>query len=480
MKIKTLFCYAAALFVCFAAQGQVAQLQSFGQGNTLAKTYEPQFIGSDGQQAFFVQMTGRLKNKMELVSYDMEQHELARVQLSDDKEVKCYGGYLNNGGIDLLMAQWEGDNMKVYRDRRDPQSLAPRGEQLVLADYKGTSGDNMGFGMGVSANKELLACVYVIGREGQNTELQVALYSRELEEYWKVDARSNRLDFIFVSDSGEVLIGGRNGSKFDIAVLDGETENHYQFEVDETRLAEVSLVRYAGGKIYFAATHWEKEKLTMNGVMADRIVAITYDTKRREVSLDRHDITKIEYNRLNNFKDDAKVKHDDYRVIYLNIIQSMPAKDAGYVMLDQTWRVNVDGVPTTQNRLGMMVAKINDDGKFEWVQTFRISNVYAWPARMQASYRWERTDKGLLLVWSETKEKKEVPDEKPVKDYRGANGSGMLTALLLDSKGNMQRQHFEMPSRQCLLGHPYKLDNGDFLMIIRGVSRGYFAKMTLK
>lgn len=468
-----------AVLLAAGVNAQVAEIENYPQGKAVAKTYEPQFIGCDGEHVYMIEMSGRLKNKMELVCYNMEQKELARQLMTEDKEVRCYGGYLNEGGVDLLMAHWEGNDMKVYRDRRDPQTLAPRGEQLVLADYKGTEGDKMGFAIGTSANKELLAGVYVVGREGQTTEVQVGLYGRELEEYWKVDARCRRLDFIHVTDSGEVLIGGYSHGEFNINVLDGERERYYSFEAEEKNLEEVALVRYDGEKIYLAASHSGREKYD-RGTMVDYIEALCYDTRRGELTVDKHEITPVEYNRLYNQKDEAKVKKNDCRVMYMNLAQTLSSKDAGYVMFDQTWRVLVDGVPTTQNRLGMMVAKIGADGRFEWLRTFRISNIYSWPARMQASYRWDRTDGGLMLVWSEAKEKKELPEGKPVKDYLGANSAAMLTVLLLDGEGNMQRQHFELPSKQCLLGHPYRMEGRDYLLLIRGVSRGYFAKLSLK
>ena len=457
---------------------QVAEIESFPQGKAAAKTYEPQFIGSDGQQVWMIEMTGRMKNKPELVCYTMDQKETGRVRLTDDKETKCYGGYLNNGKVDLLMAQWEGENMKVYRDRRDAATLQSVGETLVLADYKGTKGDQMAFAIGMSANKELLAGVYIIGREGQGVELQVGLYNRELEEYWKMDARCRKLDFIHVTDSGEVLIGGYVSGKYAVSVLDGEDEDQYSFEMAD-KMNEMALARYAKGKIYFVGAHSAREKYELQP-MVDYVASICYDTKSREVAVERHTINKVEYNRLNNFKDDAKVKKDDYRVVFFSLNQVMPVEDGCYAMFDQTWRVTVDGVPSTRNRLGMMVARIDNDGKFEWVKTFRISNVCKWTDKEHAGYRWEKTAKGLMLLWSETKSKKEIPEDAPVKDYSVSSSSGMLTAALIDRNGDIVRQHFEIPSKQSLLGHPFRLDNGDFLLIIRGVSRGYYAKMKMQ
>ena len=90
----------AILLPCATVSAQVASVEFFPQGKALAKTYEPMFIGCDGGQAIFVQMSGRLRNKMDLVSYDMEQNELVRMPVTEDKELVCYGGYINGDSVD--------------------------------------------------------------------------------------------------------------------------------------------------------------------------------------------------------------------------------------------------------------------------------------------------------------------------------------------------------------------------------------------
>lgn len=467
-----------AMLMAAGVNAQVGEMENYKQGKGLAKTFEPQFIGSDGQQAVFVQMAGRMKNKAELVSYDMEQKELGRVRMTENDDLRCYGGYLNASGIDLLMAEWKGDDMKVYRDRRDKATLQPQGEPLVLSEYKGTKGDKMAFTIQPSANEELLAGIYIIGREGQPVEMQVGLYSRELEEYWKMDTRCRKLDFVYVTDSGEVLIGGYNNSgKFTVTVLDGENEVSYDFEENFGNISEARIARYAKGKIYIVLTHSQPQK-NVTFTIVDYIASLCYDTKRKEVSVDKHTFTQIECNRLVDFKDNGKV--NNLIADFFSLNQVIPDKDGCYAMFDRSWRLNVDGRPTSWNRIGMMVARIDNDGKFEWINTFRINNRAEWDSRSLSGYRWVRTDKGLLLMWNERYCVKELPEDKPLKTFTPTDGLGMLTAALLDSDGSMVRQHFEMPAKQGLMGYPHKLDNGDYLLFIRGKSQGYFAKLKLK
>ena len=489
MQIKKVVLCLLALMVAgqWTVSAQIGEVENYKQGKGLAKTFEPQFIGSDGQVAVFVQMAGRMKNKAELVSYDMEQKELARVRLSENDDLRSYGGYVNGNYADLLMAEWKGEDMKVYRDRRDKTTLQPVGEPLVLSEYKGTKGDKMAFTIQPSANEELLAGIYIIGREGQPVEMQVSLYSRELEEYWKMDTRCRKLDFVYVTDSGEVLIGGYNNpGKFLVYVLDGENEESYTFEEEFGKISEARIARYAKGKIYIVLAHSGREKNEIHP-MVDYIASLCYDTKRKEASVDKHVITQMEYNRLNNnVKDDAKVKNvmsnkkDDYRVPFFSLNQVIPDKDCCYAMFDQSWRVTLDGRPSEWNRYGMMVARVDNDGKFEWINTCHFYGCSAWDSRSFSGYRWVRTDKGLLLVWAENKTNIKNKGEEQMRAYTPMNSAGMLTAALLDGDGSMVRQHFEMPSKQSLMGYPHKMDNGDYLLFIRGKSQGFFAKLKLK
>lgn len=479
MKIKTILMCLAAVLAGVKVSAQVAEMEVFPQGKALAKTYEPQFIGSDGQQTIFVQMAGRSKKKMELVSYDMEQKELVRVLVSDDKEVKCYGGYINGDYVDLLMAEWKDNDMRVYRDRRNAKTLQVAMEPQSLADYKGTKGDKMGFTLTVSPNQQLLAGIYIISRENQAAEVQVSLYNRELDEYWKMDSRCRRLDYMYVTDSGEVILGGYKNGTYTFYVLDGENENEYSFDYS-AKMSEYKVARYANGKLYIVYAHSGKESDNWMGTQVDYIGSICYDTKHNMVSDDRHDITPLEYNRMNNIKDEAKVKKNDCRVFYMNLVQSIEDKNGYYAMFDQMWRVSVNGVPSEFHRNGMMVLRVDNNGKFEWVKTFRIWNTSTWEARSQGDYRWIRTEKGPLLVWAECKMKQDLPENKPIKEYRQINSAGMLTAMLIDSKGDMERQHFALNAKQTLIGMPHRMETGDLLLIIRGTSRGYFAKMELK
>ena len=482
MKVKHTLLTVIALVLAVAVQAQVADLHEYAQGRAVTKSYSPMFIGCDGSRIAFIEFSGRMKNKVELATYDMNQKELARTLVTEDKEMRCYGGFINGSHIDLLMVHWKGEDMHVFRERRDLATLKPEGEPLVLADYHGTKGDKMSFSLGSSANNELLATTYVVARETQDAEVQVALYSRELEEYWKMDSRCRKFNMIHVTDSGEVLLGNTNTGegKFYISILDGETEVSHSFEIGMKRMAESSIARYVDGKIYVLASHMGKENLMEMGIQSDYYVSACYDTRRKTVTTDRHDITKTEYNRLNNYKDDKKVKKDDYRIIFFNMDQVVADKDGYYAVFDQSWTTSVNGVPESKNRTGNIVVRINNEGKIEWTKTFHMASYTEYESQSMINYHWVPTERGLMLVWVRNKKDSTYPAEKPVNMFQPFKSAGVLGVMLIDRKGETTLQDFPLPAKNALMGKPHRMDNGEWLLVIRGMSKGHLATMKLK
>jgi len=484
MKIKSIILTVVAIAMSFGATAQVADLQEYAPGKAVTKTYEPQYIGCDGERVVMVEATGRRKNKIELVAYSMDQAEMGRVLITDDKDLRCYGGFINGTHIDLLMGEWHGEDMKLYRDRRNLQTMQPEGEQLVLTDYKANGNDELGFRLASSPDQNLLAIMYYVARESQMTEVQIALYSRELEEYWRVDVRARGTKFFSVTDNGEVILGGRTGKKIEMTVADGETEKDYSIDHSEviTNIAEIMLARYANGKFYFIATNHDTKGLgwAATGTLVDRVVSLCYDTKSKRLTSDTHEFTQEEHNRLINAKDDAKLYKDDKRVTFCSLNQALADDKGYYAMLDQTWTLSVNGVTNAKYRQGQMVIRVNNDGKVDWVKTFRISCEAAAGSFSMINHTWVKTDKGPMLLWVESKSKKEMPIDKPAKDFKVLNHAGTLTAARIDKNGNIVRQQYPIDSKTGLQGRPSKMETGDWLVILRGKTKGHFGKLTVK
>ena len=329
MNRKSIF--VLTVFVAFAAAAfaQNVTLQVEPEGKAFTKSYQQRFIGSDGQSVVLVQNAGRRKDKMELVRFDMQQNELGRVMIGTEKERDCYGGFVNGQHIDLLECTWKNDGMQVFRDRRSLQTLEREGDSVPLANFEGTKGDKMGLRLITSPNQELLACIYAVARESQNTEVQVALYSRELEEYWKMDTRHRRFDLLYLTDSGEVLLGYYSGKEFSFTLLDGEKETSFEFPCD-IAAKELTVARFANGKLQIVGTHPSQNHLDAWGTNIDQLISVCYDMKSRRVNENRYVFDQLDINRLDNEKDSYKIKKDNFVIGFGNLLQTIADKDGCY------------------------------------------------------------------------------------------------------------------------------------------------------
>ena len=182
--IKAVLPLLAALLMAIGGQAQTITFDQMPEAKGVIKNSIPHFIGCDGENLLLIQRSGRLKNRLELVKYNLSLQEQSRTEVYGGEDYNCYGGYINDGHIDLLYATYAGEGMRVFRDRRSLATLAPEGEPLILADYSGEKGDRFHFGNAVSPNGKLLAGVFVANRMAQGTEVKVGLYNHQLEAYW--------------------------------------------------------------------------------------------------------------------------------------------------------------------------------------------------------------------------------------------------------------------------------------------------------
>lgn len=486
-KLKSILLIAIVIVACHAVQAQVAEIKEYAQVRVNERTFDAAFIGCDGTRAVYVENAStRKKQKTELVAYTMDRAELVRLPLTEGTDTRCYGGFINGQYVDLLMADWKGDDMTLYRDRRDVQTLQPVGERLTLADYKGTSGDKMAFRLASSPNQKLLALMYYVGRETQATEVQVGLYSRELEEYWKVDTKVRNTSMLHLTDSGEVALGGMTAQGCKITIIDGENENEYVIPKEDLpgNTQEMSLARIAGGKIYIVATQRIDSKdyiAALNGTQVDRVVSVCYDTKRKSTTTHSYKINDQDRARIIGMKDDYKWKKNDWKCVrFFSLNQTMVDRDGYYAMMDQTWTLTVDGRLASENRTGQMVMRVDNDGAIEWVRVFRMGQTVSANAMPMVHYRWVSTAKGPMLVWAETKKSADYAEDKPVVDFEVFKSSGVLTAAIIGRDGRLVRQHWPLPGRTGVQGRPALMENGDWLLLQRGRSKGRLMVLKVK
>ena len=120
----------AALLFATAVQAQTITFDQLPEAKGVVKNSIPHFIGCDGESVVLIQRSGRLKNRLELVKYTLGLKEQCRAGLDGGEDYRCYGGFINDGHIDLLYSTFIGEGMRVYRDRR---SLARRATAFISA-----------------------------------------------------------------------------------------------------------------------------------------------------------------------------------------------------------------------------------------------------------------------------------------------------------------------------------------------------------
>lgn len=462
------------------AQTVSFDLQPVGKGTVT--TDDPLYIGCDNQRIFLIERAGRMTKRFSLVSYGFDQQELARVELGTDKETSSYGGYINGQHIDLLQAAYPSDHeMRIYRDRRNLSTLQPEGEPLVLGEYSGEKDDEFGFGIATSPNQKLLAGIFVAHRKLQGTEVKVGLYSRELEEYWTMPTNRTSFNSVTVTDEGDVLLYSlyHNG-KCSFNILDGEHNENVEFTLPtDGHVIERELVRYGNGKIILALTVRGKDETFMpEGSNIDRVDVYCYDIAKKHISVEHHPFTDQEVYYLTNTKEGKSLRN--HWVQFGQLAQTFSDNDGGYIMVDQAWSVSVNGTKTEWHRSGMMVIRVDVNGKILWTRTHRFCATTSWGNRQTLTHRWAATPTGVMLAWVDHEQNITCAPEKPYKLFKPSRTKGTLNVWTLTPSGK-ETQSYTPVGHMVLTGAAHRLDTpGKYIALLSSMRKGQLALITIE
>lgn len=444
---------------------------SFGKAASASQAFsltgQSTYLGFGDSCALFLERHGRRRDKMDVVCYDLSQSERGRLPLGSADSLTCYGSHVDHSHLTLLMACRAKGEMRVWRERRTLPALAPDGERQELMRMAGEKEDRMDLATTLSPNGRLLACVFIHLRKGLDTEVKVALYDREFEEYWQMTLNSEQLPLFnqfLVSDSGEVVLAELAGGRCRFSVLDGESERTASFRMDGSYL-ESRLVSYAGGRLMSAA------------IGIGYVDAMSYDMASGRLSSARHELTNQEMNRLCNGRDDDRVRSRE--VPFANLSQVLPDAEGAFLVVDQTWTVTVDGVAAAQHRQGALVLRVDTVGNILWTQPLRLQVGAEWDERALAWHEWVATTEGVMLAVVQRDKSVRQPEEKPCLEFSPMRHPGVLVVTCLDRSGHRSTQHFEVGS-QGILDAPHKTGNDSYLLQLRGKRKGQFAILTLK
>lgn len=462
-----------------AAQNITFDLQPEGKGMLNADYH---FVGCDDGHVVLIELGGRHTKRFVLNSYSLDQQLLASVDLGKEKDLDPRGGYINGQHVDLLQVAYPDNGMVVYRERRSLSTLQPEGDTLVLARYSGEKGDLFGCLMAESPNRELLAGAYVAYRKAQGMEVKVGLYNHEMEEYWTMTTDLSDIQSIYVNDEGEVVLYSLDKKgKCRFTVVDGERIENHEFDLSSSDpIVERGLVRFADGKILIAATVCEdRQTLMPQGSNIDCIDFYCYNTARKHLSVERYRFTNQEVNRLCNEKDDKY--HRRNWIPFGELSQAIADKEGAYVVIDNAWTVTTNGIPKQYNSAGMMVMRVNADGKVLWTHAqrfFATSTNYSW--RKYIIQGWLLTPDGIMLAWSDNAKNSSAPDDKPYKQYKAPSDKSTLNVLLIDKEGKASLSYINT-NRMCTYGSVHRSNTpGKYVAHLRNMKKAQLAVISIE
>lgn len=476
---KKMLLAAAATMLAIATMAQNVTLTLEEPGKMLYHSHNPQLIGSQDGSAVVLDMMGR---KTILARYDMAQNELAKVELAREKETNCYGGFVNGDAIDLLMTQTNDDGLRAWHERRDYTTLEPIAESKTLTDLRGDKKDDFFYTISSSPNNELVASLSIVSRKALEPEARVSLYSRRMENYWHMPISISSFNQMLVTDSGEVVLANctTNSDKpCTFTIVDGENEQHASFSIEEkVWVSEAKLVSYAHGKLVVAVSVCSDHRVVMPvGSNINRIDFYCYDVKNGKLKVTRYNITDQESARMANRKEGQGTKGN--WVQFGTLTQTIADNDGGYLMIDQTWIAEQNGIPMEQHRMGMMVIRTDEEGQVQWTRTLRLSSECLWNHRDMLDYSWRTTADGIMLATTQNAKNATLPAEKPIKNYKTQKDNSILAVYTLDKQGNMSQHHFDLGKR-AMIRAPRYIDSRNFMVFLLGGGKGQFGQLAIE
>lgn len=479
------------VFIVFAALVAVSASAQVGELSLRAKE---KGIASGGFSAFYINgdttsilvelNTSSVNARYDLVRMDLNQKELARVSYRRAEGRHYVDGFDNPGSVDLLVTEHNKSEteLKVLHERRDVTTLAELGDPRLLKVLTGEKRDKMGFIYRTSPNKQLGCGVYIKQREGEGAEAEAVLYNREFEPYWSMTTHLRALDFVRVTDSGEVVIGGWGQKEkddeafFEVIVLDGEEDHTYHFSTKSGELMEVQFANYANHKVYLFAIVREKKNRS-NGTQVDRLLSLCYNTANSTLTEEMHTLTTQEVNRLYNNSDNSHAKS---AVQFLQIDGVAAAPDGHYeAVLSQRWtEVDKYGFPSAYFTQGLMLVTVDKEGHFARTNPRRMYTGVPVAQYQMNRLLPMRTSHGSVLFYIENASSYQRPLNEGTKRFQPILKSGVMTVVYTPDEGEPVVQHFQT-AKNGIMGLPKHIDDNTFILFLRDRSKAQLGVFTM-
>ncbi|MCR5193366.1 MAG: hypothetical protein K6D59_08685 [Bacteroidales bacterium] len=488
MKIKQLLFIIAFSAFSFASMSQEWQMTV----GTSAKTLK--YIGTEAVQStgyigekdgivFLLRRTDNNKSLPYLGSYDRNLNVVAETELPKDKECDFYGGYVNETSVDLIMAKKSKSDYKAYKLSYDPSTLKALGEPQELLSVPIPQGTTIYPFIESSASSEWNSLILAIVRN-DNVEWRISTFDPTLDELWNMDVSVGSVNDWMVTDSADVISAGyvrdkkTNETRLYFSVFDGEREHAYRATHMMDEVNDMRIVRYDNGKIYCTGL--------LKGEAQDKLAkwssgfySLVFDTRTGEVAhYEKVDFTKEMICDLCNVPSRTKMK-----ILSSDRISFASSKadvDGATVAYERIYNLYVNGDFSYSDYVGLLVYRIDNDGKVAWNRTVPREVKASYNARDGVCTRLTPAGDSYTIFYIDDPGNVN-PKPGTIAKEGGSNHNKMvLMALTFDKQGNITRQGLEVPSKSVCIGAPHRLANGDYLQILSQPFHSVIAILKLK
>lgn len=470
------------LVVCFAcfqmALGQEWKLNTGAESKALKYlatnvVQETGYIGSTADRVYLMNVPAYVGKKKKdfptLISYDRNLVEQGRVQLTENQDQKTYGGFVNDGSVDMLMTESTKSEYKVYKVSYDPTTLARKGEPKELASFSRRENGKQYTFVNSSQSQEWLSLIFAVVDDNR-AEWLINMYDTELEELWSMEFSMDAIDSYFVTDSGDVVVAGyykmknSDETKLHFAILDGEKEHPFSCKEVLPDLQTMEVVRYADGKIYCTGLV-KGEAQDKTSRWSSGFYSLVYDTKAKRMSkFEKIDFTKEDICDLCNVTRRMKVKV--MSTDKMSLASSRYDGEGATVVYERTFNFYLNGVFTYTDYVGMLMYRIDNSGHIAWNKT--VPRDVQAPAGIEDGVRTRLIPAGdsYTIFYVDSPANLNPKPDKPAAVTAINKSKQILMAMTVDRQGNITRKGLEIPSKSACIGAPHKTGDNEYLLLL--------------
>ena len=454
-------------------------------------SYNLRWIGNNDSAVYIVQQASNKSKKLTLYHYNLGLNEVASKELPTEDGTVCMGGFLNPTTVDIMMLEKTKNSFRTLHMQYNPVTLEQIGETKVMKSFNLNDDMDCRYHISSSPNGQVSAGIYVITARNRDPEVQVELYSRDLETYWNMDCGIAVLDQASVTDSGEVLLSGYYTKKmdkktyFEVVMMDGEKIKRYCFNVDLGTICSSQLVKYDGHRIILSGVVQDPDKKDENKVQASSIFALVYNTDLERIeSTKYHSFSFVESARMQNLKDSYFSRYKP--IEFVNFFASTNDPEGAIVGYRPTFYNAINGIPSTYTFGGILLLRINNSGDFVWSQTLRHWSEMNFFLRDYDHADMRQFGNKTFILIPENASNIDRPESKPFKKYTPPNGKNALRIVAIDPSGDIQNQYIELPKNLSPLSHPHRdysctdIHNPRFVYLLSGSSKTCLATFSIK